>query len=88
MLQSGGNLSINVTTTEAGDTIELKALSPIRKLGGLFVSTKTNSYPCSHNSESSINCEHENWLAHQTPSRTSLDSNVTQILDVDVIASE
>ena len=81
MLQSGGTLSINVTTTEAGDTIELKALSPIRKLGGLTVHTEVVSYPKTFASDVGINCEYENWLAHQAPSRIFLDSNKTQYLE-------
>lgn len=81
MLASGGTLSINVTTTEPGDTITLRSLSPVKKLGGLSVSTKTVPYPSSYTSESGINCEYDNWLAHQAPSRTSLDSRKIQILD-------
>lgn len=84
MLMSGGTLSINVTTTEAGDAIILKSLSPVRKLGGLTVSTDIISYPNISASDSGINCEYENWLAHQAPSRVSLDSNKTQNPDVPV----
>lgn len=81
MLKSGGSLSINATTTEAGDGITIRSLSPVKKLGGLMVTAKIAPYPCVHISEG-INCEYENWLAHQAPNRISLDSNKTQILDV------
>lgn len=66
MLVSGGTLSINVTTTEAGDAIMLKSLSPVKKIGGLTVITETISYPSLGISEG-INCELENWLAHLAP---------------------
>lgn len=80
MLMTGGTLSINVTTTEAGDSIILKSLSPVKKLGGLMVTAEIAPYPCVH-ILNGINCEYENWLAHQAPSRIFLDSNKTQYLE-------
>ena len=73
MLMRGGTLSINVTTTEPGDAITIKSLSPIRKLGGLTVRAKVVSYPKVSVSDAGINCEYENWLAHQAPKRPSSD---------------
>lgn len=74
MLQSGGTLSINITMTEAGDGITIRSLSPVKKLGGLMVTAKIAPYPCVHISEG-INCEYENWLAHQSPKRPSTNSS-------------
>lgn len=74
MLQSGGTLSINITMTEAGDGIMIRSLSPVKKLGGLMVTAKIAPYPCVHISEG-INCEYENWLAHQSPKRPSTNSS-------------
>lgn len=84
MLKSGGTLSINITTTEAGDGITIRSLSPVKKLGGLMATAKIVPYPCVHISEG-INCEYENWLAHQAPSRTSLDNRKIHISDGSVI---
>lgn len=67
MLMSGSTLSLNLITTEAGDTITLKSLSPVKKLGGLTVSAEITSYPNVAASDTGINCEYENWLAHQAP---------------------
>lgn len=85
MLMNGGTLSINVTTTEPGDAITIKSLSPIRKLGGLTVRAEVVSYPKVSVSDAGINCEYENWLAHQAPSRTSFDNRKIQISDGSVI---
>lgn len=85
MLMRGGTLSINVTTTEPGDAITIKSLSPIRKLGGLTVRAEVISYPKVSVSDAGINCEYENWLAHQAPSRTSFDNRKIQISDGSVI---
>ena len=73
MLMNGGTLSIHVTTTEPEDAIILKSLSPIRKMGGLTVSAEITSYPDASVSNSGINCEYENWMAHQAPKRPSSD---------------
>ena len=74
MLMRGGTLSINVTTSEVRDSVRLKSLSPVRQLGGLLVKAETVSVPSLPNSGAGINCEYENWLAHQSPKRITPES--------------
>jgi len=67
MLAAGVNLCISATTEEAGEAIRLKALSPVRSVGGITPSARVVGVP--PKLRKGINCQYENWQAHLKPVR-------------------
>lgn len=66
-LATGSILCISATTEEAGDPIRLKALTPVRSVGGIVPNVHVVGVP--PKLRKGINCQFENWQAHQRPAR-------------------
>lgn len=66
MLEKGVSLQMSVTTEEPGEAIRLVARSPVRAAGNIKPEVKIFGIQ-GDGSKRSINCEYENWCAHQKP---------------------
>lgn len=68
MLAKGIKIQIVVTTEEVGDEVQLKALSPVRGIGGIPVKAKVIGVPAMHENRR-INLDLPMWQAYEKPSR-------------------
>ena len=71
MLAKGGTLQCSVTTEEAGETISLVSLSPLKKYGKIVPNAEVFPIPLTDELPTGINCEYENWKAHVKQSERS-----------------
>lgn len=76
MLAAGVNLCISATAEEPGEAIRLKALTPVRSVGGISPHAHVVGVP--PKSRNGINCQLENWQAHQKPVRPRSEKTKNQ----------
>lgn len=72
MLAKGGILQCYATSEEAGENLSLVSLSALRKYGKLITEAEVVPVPVKNELPVGINCEYENWMAHNNPTSPSL----------------
>lgn len=77
MLKEGGELYIHATTEEAGEAIKLTSLSALRQYGGLEPRVEVNLSPLKSGAPVGVNCEYENWQAHQSPASPARQTSLS-----------